>query len=375
MNLSHLLRRCLTCRSAALAAVALLAALAAPASAQAVTQPSDAEPTLALPVEAAPAAPLPTPDFSLTIDPSLLAAANPDAAPVEPVIKAAAPEAPAAAWQKGPPLPLHTTEGQAGALFVPFAYMINPGPPGTIISPPAASYTFVKVGKKFINQFVVTDTILRRIEVGYLAGILHLSDFPGAVRTRTGVDIDHDDVVLHVFSLRGMVIEESEYIPAVTAGAAFKYNPTVQSIDTRLNGGVRGLGLERSNGVDYTLTATKTIPNVLFGRPIMLTGGVRFSQAAQLGYLGFGDAYRMTLEADVCVPVTNWLAMSYEWRQKKNPYGKLGDLVGEEDDWHAICAAIILSDRLTLGIAWGNFGTMVNHDEIGVWGFQIKYEF
>jgi hypothetical protein len=342
---------------------------------------SPQEPATVDPVWAAPA-PIPeapAADLSLKMDESSLMAADAGAdagAGAAPAAAAPAADAPAAGpAKKGPPLPLHTVEGSGGALFVPFAYIVNPGPPGTTATPPAASYTFVNIGGKMVQQFVATMALWRRIELGYSFGTLSLGDWPQDVQRHTGIDIGFKHVVLHCFSLRGVLIEEKENIPQVTAGVVFKYNPTVQELDRRLMHAARGLGLARSNGVDYVLTASKTIPKVVCGRPVILTGGLRFSQAAQLGYLGFGDAYRLTWEADVCVPVTDWFVMSYEYRQKKNPYRTFTTVVDNEDDWHAICLGFILSDRLTFACGWGHLGSVVNHHEDGMWGFQFKYEF
>lgn len=282
----------------------------------------------------------------------------------------AAPEKPT----KGPPLPLYTVEGTGGGLICPMAYLVNAGPGAG----PTGGYTFVKVGKKSIHQASITQTILGRLELGYSLVTLDLGDFPGDVEGHTGVDIGFSHVVMHNFNVRGLVVPEgtgSPYMPAITGGVTFKYTPAVQEIDRRLGRGVRALGMERSNGTDFTLTASKTIPNVIVGRPVMLTGGLRFSQGAQLGLLGFGDAYRLTAEGSVCVPVTDWMAIAYEYRQKKNPYRRLGSLVGEEDSWHTICLAFILNEHCALACGWGDFGYMVNNREEGVWGLQFKYEF
>lgn len=275
---------------------------------------------------------------------------------------------------KGPPLPLYTVEGTGGGLIVPMAYLVNAGPGAG----PGAGYTFVKIGKKTIHQVAVTQTFLGRIEVGYSLVTLDLGDFPNDVQKHTGVDIDFSHIVQHNFSLRGLLVEEntgSPLMPAITGGVTFKYTPAVQEIDRRLRGGVRALGMARNNGTDFTLHASKTIPNVVCGRPVMLTGGLRFSQAAQLGLLGYGDAYRLTGEGNIAVMATDWLAIGYEFRQKKNPYRTLGRLVGEEDNWHTILVAFILNPRLVVACGWGHFGNMVNHNEPGVWGLHVKYEF
>ena len=275
----------------------------------------------------------------------------------------------------GPPLPLYNVDGQGGTLLVPMAYLINCESPGTTVGMPTVGYTFVRAGTKTVQEVHLSETFFRRIEVGYTMGTLNLGDFPRDVRRATGVDIGFDDVVLHNFNLRGIVIEEGKYNPAVTAGATFKYNPNVQTIDRRLGGGVRALGMARSNSVDYTITATKTVVEPCFQRPVILTGGIRFSEAAQLGYLGFGDTYRMTGEGSVVYLLTDWMAVAYEYRQKKNPYDTLGTLVGKEGAWQAVDLAFIIDPHLTLAVGWLCAGNVANGRADNGWGFQLKYEF
>jgi len=277
--------------------------------------------------------------------------------------------------KKSPPLPLYTIEGVGGGLISPMAYLVNASPGGTGLT---GGYTFVKIGKKAVQQANLTQTFGGRVEFSYGFVTLDLADFPGDVEDHTGVNIGFKYVVMHNFNLRGLLVPEgtgSPWMPAITGGVTFKYTPAAQEMDRRLGGSLRGIGLERNNGTDFTLTATKTIPNALAARPVMLTGGLRFSQGAELGLLGFGDAYRLTAEGSVCVPVTDRVAVMYEFRQKKNPYRRLGSLVGEEDCWHTLCFGFVLNEHCALACGWGDFGYVVNHREEGVWGFEFKYEF
>jgi len=273
------------------------------------------------------------------------------------------------------PIPAHNLQGVGGGLITPMAYLINPGPPGTQVGLPSASYTFVKLGAKTAHVFSVTETFYRRIEVGYAFSTLALGNFPQDVLDATGIDIGLDHVMVHYFNLRGMVIEETPNIPAVTAGVTFMYNPNTQTIDRRLGGALRGLGFERNNGTDFTLTATKTFPKLFFGKPLIATGGIRFSQASQIGTLGFGDAYRMTGEGSILAFITDCVILGYEYRQKKNPYGQLGNLLGPEDDWHTVIVAFCISPQCCVSVGWGHFGNIANNDANGVWGFQVKYDF
>jgi hypothetical protein len=273
------------------------------------------------------------------------------------------------------PLPAHNLQGVGGGLITPMAYLVSPGPPESNCMPPALSYTFVRLGTKSAHVTAVTQTLYRRIEIGYAFTTLGLGNFPDEVQDTTGVDIGLDHVMVHYFNLRGMLLEETAATPAVTAGATFMYNPNVQTLDDRLLGGCRLLGMERSNGTDFTLTASKTFPELFFGRPVMLSGGIRFSQAAQIGTLGFGDAYRMTGEGSIVAFLTDCLALGYEYRQKKSPLDRMGDCVKPEDDWHTVILAFCISPQCCLAVGWGHFGNLANSDENGVWGFQVKYDF
>jgi len=332
------------------------------------------------PTEPAPAGGDPASDeagrsaWSLAIDPATLMAAVDDAGggtgdATAPVVPAEGPS-----WFRCP-LPAHNLQGVGGGLISPMAYLVSPGPPGTEAGLPSLSYTFVRLGTKTAHVTAVTETLWRRVEIGYAFTTLALGNFPDDVQDTTGVDIGLDHVMVHYFNLRGLLIEETPTCPAVTGGVTFMYNPNVQNIDRRLNGGVRNLGLERANGTDFTLTASKTFPTLFFGRPVMLSGGIRFSQASQIGTLGFGDAYRMTGEGSVFAFVTDCLVLGYEYRQKKGALDRLGDLVKDEDDWHAVILAFCISPRCCIAVGWGHFGNLANADENGVWGFQFKYDF
>jgi len=313
-------------------------------------------------------------DLSLFLD---AAAADAMAAEGQPGEAAAVGEAggEAAKPQKGPPLPIHSIEGVGGTPITPMAYLVNPGPEGTVIGMPSFSYTFLKAGRKTISSYAVSQTFYRRIEFSYAVNRVGLGNFPDAVRRATGVSIGRDHIHLHHLNLRGLLVTESGWIPAVTGGVHFKMNQGIRSIDHRLGGVLRGLGYERSSGTDFTLTSSKTFPKLLCGRPVITSLGLRWTQAAQIGWLGFGNDWATNIEANVACLVTDWLVVAYEYRQKENPYSRLGNLVGREDDWHAIDVVWLINDRMSLAGLWGHLGNVINGKEAGAWGIQFKYEF
>ena len=281
-----------------------------------------------------------------------------------------------------PPLPFHTIEGVGGGAITPMAYLVNPEPAfeGALLGKPAVAFSYVNMGRKNLDAFTITETLGGRIEFGYAANRLGLGTLPSEIRDATTVDIERSDLWLHHFNLRLLAIKENTCLgglamPAVTGGVHFKVNDGIRDMDQRLSGALSGIGLERDSGVDFTLTATRTIPPEILGRPLILTAGMRASQAAQLGFLGFGDEYHVTFEGNVAFLPCDWLVLAYEFRQKSDPYGQIAGLIGDEDNWHGFDAAVILSERATLCAGYGIFGTACNTEANGVWWLQLKYEF
>ncbi|MBN2583087.1 MAG: DUF3034 family protein, partial [Planctomycetes bacterium] len=281
--------------------------------------------------------------------------------------------------KKGAPLPFHSIEGVSGGAITPMAYLCNAGPDCgcTKCSRPSAAYSFVNLGSKEMHVVSVTQVFFGCIELGYAANFLNLGSLVDDVNG-AGLDMGRDSVQLHHFNLRAQLIKENSHdlpLPAVTAGIHFKLNHGIASIDDNLGKALTGIGLERQNGVDFTLTATKMFPKLAFGRPVIATTGMRFSQAAQIGLLGFGNGWKPTVEGSIATLPTDWLALAYEYRQKTNPYHKIDELIDAEDDWHALSASWVVNDRLTVTAVWGMFGNIANAREDDVLGLQIKYEF
>ncbi len=282
------------------------------------------------------------------------------------------PQAPAG---DGPPLPLHNLEGTCGGVSSPMAYLCNPGPPGTEVGVPAFSMTFLKAGDKEVQSYAMSWTFYRRLEFSYAANRIHLGDWPKAVREVTGVHLGRDHVWVHNLNLRGMIIEETPTIPAVTAGVHFKINEGVHSIDHRTGGAPSNAGFEKASGAEYTLSVAKTFPKLLLNRPVLANFGLRWTQAAYAGWLGFGNDWTTNIEAHIAWVPFDWLAIAYEYKEMTSPYSRVGTLVRQEDDWHTVLVAWIINEHCTLAGAWGHMGAVVNHHEDCAWGVQFKYEF
>jgi hypothetical protein len=295
------------------------------------------------------------------------------------------PAAKAADEDKAPPLPFHSIEGYGGGAITPMAYLVNPGPQDCVFGKPAAALTVGNLGDKQLEAITVTETLWGRVELGYGADRASLGDLPSDIYESTDMDIETGSVWLHNFNVRFLLVKENTCLaglplPAITAGVHFKYNDGIAQINNSLNNALSTIGYTANNGVDFTLTATKNFAKIA-GRPLFITAGLRESEAADIGLLGFGNTYHMTFEGSVVYMPTDRLAIGFEFRQKFDPYGTITSiepgemLVGPEDNWYAVEAGFILNKHTTLCAGWGHFGNLVNSDANDSWLMQLKYEF
>ena len=288
--------------------------------------------------------------------------------------------------EKGPPLPFHTFEGYGGGGITPLAYLINPGKEDEVWGKPAVGMTYINAGAKNVDALTATETLYQRVEFGFGADRLGLGTLPMAILDATGKDIQHSDVWLYNINLRFLLVKENDYQlgenfgnPAITAGVHFKIADGVESINEHLGGALTHVGFDRSNGEDFTFTVSKTFPK-LVGRPLILTAGFRESEAAALGFLGFGDTYRATVEGNVVFMATDRIALGYEFRQNKDPYGFILDksgnyILGPENNWHTFDVAYVLGKHATLVGGWCLLGNLSNAKANDAWVMQLKYEF
>jgi hypothetical protein len=264
-------------------------------------------------------------------------------------------------------------------VITPIAYPVNPGAPGTLWGQPSVSATYVNARQKNIETLAVTETVGGRVELGYAASRFGLGTLGSTVAAKTGLEIGRSDVYLHNFNARGLVIKEGSYgpfTPAVTVGIQAKYNDGISEISNNLKSGgvMRSIGFHNNFGIDYVLTATKLIPKVA-NRPLIVTGGFRLSEADQIGYAGFGDAYVGTFEGNLVYLVTNNVAAAAEYRQKREAYVGLPGIWNKEDNWWTLGVGYVANSHLTGTVGYGNFGHVLDTVENAGWALSAKYEF
>jgi len=162
----------------------------------------------------------------------------------------------------------------------------------------------------------------------------------------------------------------------VTAGVHGKWNQDFDDLDKDLAalGGLDGIaGIDHEAGMEFTLFASKMF--TFLPRPFMLTAGVRNTDAAHVGLLGFTRHRKTLFEAAVCSLVTDNLVLAAEYRMKRSEYDETHGLLWDEDDWFVLAAALLVSDQCSVAVGYGHFGHLLNHTANRSWGVAVKYEF
>jgi hypothetical protein len=164
------------------------------------------------------------------------------------------------------------------------------------------------------------------------------------------------------------------WMPAVAAGAYYKRNGEVRTINKRLLGGLRWMGMDDDEGVDFTVTASRQFCCPL-GGPVVVSAGVRFTESNQAGFFGFRDGYRGVFEGSVAWPLSERLVVGAEFRQKPDRLRRVGSLYLPEDNAWALFAAYRVNEHLSIGLGYANVGRVANSREPALLGLSIVYGF
>jgi hypothetical protein len=228
----------------------------------------------------------------------------------------------------------------------------------------------------------LTESPLKRLELGYGWDHLGLGNLPLALRNVGLANYHQDEVQLNNFNARFQILKEGEidqkWIPALTAGVHYKYNDGINEVRDQVEQGALAdllgkAGLRHQQGVDYTLYASKMFTQL--PRPVLVELGGRATEGVWEGLGGFTDSYRVVFEGNVVVFVTGNFALAAEYKQQPRNYQAIGSLVQKEGDWWTLDAAYVVNKHLTLAAGYGHFGNVLNDEANGVWGITTKWEF
>ncbi len=268
-------------------------------------------------------------------------------------------------------------EAIGGMALTPMAYVTHAPQPGQI-GRPVVSVVGAAGHDKRLGALTLTLPVTDRLEFGFSHQTMHLGSLRHRIRQTLGVDMGTHHVELDTLSAKLVLVPEGTdplgWMPAIAVGAAYKHNPKLDRINKKLFGGLAFMGIDDDDGVDYTLTATRQFDGLL-PTPLILSAGLRLTEANQTGFFGFTDGYRLMFEASLAWYLTDNLVMAIEYRQKPDRLRRFGSLYLPEDDWWGLFAAYQFDDHLSVGLGVANVGRVANSREPALIGLAVTYGF
>ncbi len=187
-----------------------------------------------------------------------------------------------------------------------------------------------------------------RLELSYARANFDTRDVGAALGIGQGYTFNVDTFGAKLRVLGDVVYGES-WLPQIAVGIEHK-----RSRDGAL---VRALGAADDDGTDYTISATKLI----LARSLLVNATLRYTEANELGLLGFGSAagegYELQFEGSLAYQLSRRAVVGAEYRTKPDNLG-LGD-----DDWMDIFAAYALNDNLTVTAAYVDLGSVATFSD------------
>lgn len=194
----------------------------------------------------------------------------------------------------------------------------------------------------------VSIGIKNRVELSYARQNLDTRDVGAALGLGKGYTLNQD-VFGAKLRLFGDVVYGDPIMPQVSIGIEHKRN---------LDGPVAlAVGARDDEGTDYTISATK----LFLRHSLLVNATLRYTEANQLGLLGFGsangDGYSLQFEGSVAYQLSRRAVIGAEFRTKPDNLG-LG-----EDDWFDLFAAYAVTDNVTLTAAYVDLGSIATFED------------
>ena len=194
----------------------------------------------------------------------------------------------------------------------------------------------------------VSIGIKNRVELSYARQNLDTRDVGTALGLGEGYTLNQDVFAAKV-RLFGDLVYGDPLLPQVSLGVEHKRN---------LDGPVAlAVGAASDEGTDYTVSATK----LLLRHSLLVNATLRYTEANQLGLLGFGSAngegHTLQFEGSLAYQLSRRAVVGAEVRTKPDNLG-LG-----EDDWFDLFAAYAVTDNVTLTAAYVDLGSIATFED------------
>ncbi len=239
-------------------------------------------------------------------------------------------------------VPLNNVEGVGGIAFNPLAYTagtpLDEGSLKGAVNKPQFGVWRIRLNdvKADWTTASVATTFFDRLELSYGNETIAQSGATNIHKNNIGV--------------KALLVKEnagdSKWVPAVSVGAIYKETSYAVSGDVK------------DHGYDYYAVATKLITQL--PRPVLLSGGVRSTDARSTGVFGFGTKRDLVAFGNVDVILPGNIALGYEYEQGAQVTG------WKNADYQDVHLAWLANKNLTLVAAYVNTGSVSSANKVGL---------
>ena len=302
-------------------------------------------------------------------------------------------------------IPLLNIEGEGGGAIVPWAYVSNASKDGGVGMPAASIWTWVS-DSYTINFWPVAVSIGDRLELGFAYQNLDIStlksdlrsDSSAALTAANRLDAKLDNLQMITAHAKFQFLKETESLPAMAISVSYKKALDIDELDDNLTASARKtaaglpkvlkwMGVDDDSGFEVNLMATKLWKTKI---PLLTSVNLRYTQANQLGFLGFSDDWSLNPEFTLAILPEPNVAVGVEYRHKPNKlrslnqyldanagatFSALNDYSFEEDDFIDFFVAYLPTPNLTIAAGVANIGNVVHRDTKAIWAFNVNYDF
>jgi hypothetical protein len=242
-------------------------------------------------------------------------------------------------------------EGAAGGGLTPWALIGGYGSRDQIGA--NVFYTRVDVDDYALDAHGAMVGFYDRVELSYARQVFDTQAIGAALGLGRGFTFEQDIYGAKVRLIGDAVLDQDSWLPQFAIGLQHKRN--------RQGAIVRAVGAQNDSGTDFYLSATK----IYLGQSLLLNGTLRYTEANQIGILGFGGdqgSGSFEFEGSAAYLLTRKLALGAEFRSKPDQLG-----IADEDLWWDIFLAWAPNRHVSVTLAYVDLGNVVVADQSGTY--------
>lgn len=251
-------------------------------------------------------------------------------------------------------------EGSGGGGLTPWALIGGYGTRDQIGG--SAYLTRVELDDYRLDSYGVLIGVHDRLELSVAKQRFDTREIGAALGLGRGFAISQDIVGVKIRLAGEAILEQDSWLPQLAAGAQFKRNNRGELL--------RAIGADGDSGTDLYVSATK----LYLSQSLLLSATARWTEANQLGLLGFGgdrrSGHSLQFEGSAAMLLTRQLALGAEYRSKPDNLA----IAREESAWDAF-VAWAPTRHASLTLAYVDLGNIVIADRQRGWYASLQVSF